>query len=172
VKVFCSPYDGKNGSSAVRCLLAAAYNEMYASSLPQIEKTSFGKPYFPSKPEVCFSLSHTKTHVMCALGGAAVGVDVEVARKPSQGVIHRVCLPEELETLDFMALWTLKESYVKCIGDNRVSMRSIVFRGTRGHILPPDAALYCRVYDTVPGCTAAICSYEANLPGSIYFLSI
>ena len=160
IKLYYSPWSGGDRPAQVRRLLECAYRMQYGGPLPAIQKTAMGKPFFPDRPQIFFSLSHTKTHVACALGGAPVGVDIEVLRSPSPRLIRRVCAPAERETFGFMQLWVLKESYIKYTGNNRVSLQELVFRGTPDRIVAPDGLALCRLYDSVPGCAAALCAGE------------
>lgn len=89
-----------------------------------------GKPYFVNHPEIKFNISHTKGLVALAIGENEVGVDVEYTREVKLGMVKRFFTEEEYTKLNklseeqkkaadsyFTRLWTLKESYVKCVGD-------------------------------------------------------
>ena len=62
---------------------------------------------------------------LCALDGASVGVDIQIAREWRAGLPGRVCSGAELAWLEgqpelwpaFTLLWTLKEARVKCTGE-------------------------------------------------------
>ena len=69
-----------SGSEAVYSLLGHMFKTIYGGDLPAIEKTPNGKPFFPARQDVHFSLSHSRTHVMCALSNKPVGVDIESPR--------------------------------------------------------------------------------------------
>ena len=83
-----------------------------------------GKPFLPDHPAICISLAHCRAMVACALDRGAVGVDVEPIRSVRERVLQRSFSEAERELvthadnpdLTFTRLWTLKESYVKCIG--------------------------------------------------------
>lgn len=89
----------------------------------ELSKTENGKPYFKGCP-LKFSLSHTKNAVACAVSQAEIGVDIQKKNVEYSRVMHRVCSKDEIDlilssknpTNDFVKLWTLKESYVKCLG--------------------------------------------------------
>ncbi|MBR5774131.1 MAG: 4'-phosphopantetheinyl transferase superfamily protein [Clostridia bacterium] len=82
-----------------------------------------GKPYFKNLL-LHFSLSHTAGAVACTVSQSETGVDVQRKREDYRRVIRRVCCENEIELISssqnptdtFTALWSLKESYVKCIG--------------------------------------------------------
>ncbi len=62
-------------------LLRRALREEYdLRDLPRMVTGKKGKPFFPDRPELHFSLSHCKTAIACALAPAPVGVDVQEVR--------------------------------------------------------------------------------------------
>ena len=75
---------------------------------PRIETGEKGKPFFPDRPDLQFSLSHCQTAVACALAPALVGVDVQEVRplcraarplaaaSPSLPLEGKVAAPEAL----------------------------------------------------------------------------
>jgi len=92
-------------------------------------------------PLLSFNLSHTPGLVACAIaGGADVGIDVEsvdrivddrVARRffsARENAALRRCASDALRARRFFALWTLKEAYVKAIGQGLSHpLNSVVF---------------------------------------------
>ncbi len=85
-----------------------------------------GKPGFADIP-VYFSLSHSGDRAMCVMSDKPVGCDVELIHEVNQDISHRFYHPSEIALLDvckspeererlFFLIWTLKESYVKCVG--------------------------------------------------------
>lgn len=92
-----------------------------------IEYGEFGKPYLSGVEGVYFSLSHSGERVMCVLSPLDVGCDVEAVQDRSLSVAERFFAPEEAAYIEsisdadlkrdaFFRLWTLKESFVKCLG--------------------------------------------------------
>ena len=106
--------------------------------------TPSGKPYLPGQPDYHFNLSHSGRWVVAAEHPSQVGVDVEaVARRhiPVEALAKRflspleaaglLALPAEERLVHFLDLWTLKESYVKALGDGlRVSLSSFTIQKT------------------------------------------
>lgn len=87
----------------------------------------YGKPWLPRRPDVCFSLSHSGARVMCAVADRPVGCDVQetaprdlrIARRFFSEEEQRVIFSRETEAARqamFFRIWTLKESFLKCIG--------------------------------------------------------
>ena len=88
------------------------------TSLPLVERSPRGKPFFPGLTDRWFSLSHSGGTALCALSDAPVGVDVELVCPRRAGMPLRVLSQGELAQFDgswadFYRLWTLKESWCK-----------------------------------------------------------
>ena len=86
-----------------------------------------GKPCLPRCPELYFSLSHSGTWAMCTAADKPVGCDLQLTAPRSLRVAERYFTQEEQarilaqETEEarqemFYRIWTLKESFVKCLG--------------------------------------------------------
>ena len=88
-----------------------------------------GKPGFEDHPNLFFNLSHSGSRVMCVIGDIPVGCDIERIKKVNPGIAKRFFADKDNELLSdakqkgeqkyrecFYTLWTLKESYIKCIG--------------------------------------------------------
>ena len=170
MRVLMSFTEGK--SAAVRALLNRAVAEEYGLCGLRIEKTEHGKPYFPERPDIYFSLSHTDGAVLCAVSSSPVGCDVQIHRPVHERVPERVCMPEELRQMDFFDLWALKESWIKLRGRLDRPLREIVFSAADGVISAPscetDAGVpvpvFARVYSGLGNYSAAVCSAEDGIP--------
>ena len=81
-----------------------------------------GKPYLCRKPDVHFNLSHSGHTVLCALSRQEVGCDIEQIGRLTIKIARRCFHPEELtcgnaeDMGELTTIWTLKESFAKCIG--------------------------------------------------------
>ncbi|MBE6949511.1 MAG: 4'-phosphopantetheinyl transferase superfamily protein [Ruminococcaceae bacterium] len=166
MRIYVSSLHGKNGSQRVRELLSYGYREMYGESMPEMYKTEKGKPYFPSRPDVCFSLSHTDTHVMCVIADSPVGCDIQNFRQVSERIVQRTCTEKELEVFGFFQLWTLKESWIKLNGSLDREIKTIEFAGTLESVIPPKPAVRARLFQ-LDGCIAAVCTSGNSLPCSV-----
>ena len=130
----------KNGSAQIRSILAelllrhALLAEYGLTELPGIGFGEKGKPFFPDRPDLQFSLSHCKTAAACALDSAPVGVDVQevrcLRRRAGQcdpPVYRALSAPERAwvkagrtaaeQDRRFTAVWTCKEAYGKARAD-------------------------------------------------------
>ena len=178
MNLYCAPLCEKRGTATVYALLAHAFQTEYHDKLPTIEKTPNGKPYFPERPEIYFSLSHGKTHVLCALSENPVGVDVEAPRQISERAIRFFSTPEELTHFDPLDLWILKESYIKLIGGTLAIMKKIKFsRQPEGNIIvfansdaaEPEESVKSKLYH-ISGCRAAVTAAVETPPETIVFI--
>ena len=163
--IFCAPrQDGENASEFVRMLLKLAYSSLFGGEMPEISKTPDGKPYFVSRPDICFSLSHTDGFVLCAIGENEVGADIQVIRNIHPRLPERVCAAHELEQFDFFELWALKESVIKLFGKAPAEYRGITFSRRGGNIICSIPGIRARLYGEVPSCAVAACCFNGDLP--------
>lgn len=95
-----------------------------------IATDTYGKPYFAKRTDKYFNISHSHERVMCAIGDVPVGCDVQKIEDKSERALkiaRRFFTKEEFEKLMsveekeernafFFQMWTLKESYIKCVG--------------------------------------------------------
>lgn len=108
-----------------RDFLARVLQREYGiSPLPELERTELGKPYFPALPHIQFSISHSRTLILCALSDRPVGVDIEDIR-PRRDSLPAYALTEpefaRYQSLGgdwstFYVLWTRKEAWCKYTG--------------------------------------------------------
>ena len=170
MKIFCAPRLGAGGSAAAYSLLEYAFMAIYGGILPEIAKTPNGKPYFPDRPDVHFSLSHSATHVLCALSGEPVGADIESPRCISERAIAYFCSPEERSLFDPLDLWVLKESYIKLIGGNLAMVKSIRFSRVGSRIISQDELSVSKLY-RIDECRAAVSAHGGCLPDSWVYVA-
>ena len=69
-------------------LLSAVYPELDTSK-PEFGYTAQGKPFLLARPDIHFSISHTKNAILVAISDAPIGVDIEAFRSPSAALIAR-----------------------------------------------------------------------------------
>ncbi len=155
-------YSLHSASDAVRRLLAEAFLREYGETVPELAKTPEGKPYFPSRPDIYFSLSHSGEHLLCALGDAPVGCDVQLRRSLRPGTIEKLMDERERMDFDFFELWCLRESFFKMSGGG--SLRSARFRREGELIIAPAGNAVCRLYGGIEGCACAVCLSEGEAP--------
>ena len=173
MKIYCAPRGETDGRTAAYALLQDAFSRNYTGKLPIIEKTPNGKPFFPERPDVHFSISHSMTHVLCALSNHPVGADIEYPRHISNRAIAYFASPAELSIFKPLELWVLKESYVKLLGKTLPTVREIKFgkQGADPCLLgqETDPRLLFRLYN-MNGCPAAVATLGVNPPDKIEFV--
>ena len=99
--------EGAEHDLAYRLLALAVEGELGLRPLPEIAREAGGKPFFPTRPEICFNLSHSHGAAVCALHDKPVGVDVEKLRPAPKR------LASGMGDEAFFRLWTAREATVK-----------------------------------------------------------
>ena len=109
---------GATGLTPQALLSWALAKSFQIQELPEIGRTEPNKPYFLTLPGLHVNWSHSGPFVLCALGNAPVGVDIEVIR-PRTASLPRYALTAleyaqyQADGADwpaFYALWTRKEA--------------------------------------------------------------
>lgn len=155
------------GSAFGISLMAAAYEDYSGKAvMPKIEHSLLHRSVFFPSPELHYSISHSKTHVICALSEHPVGIDTEPSdRRVSEKTAAKLATPAELEFLSFLELWTLRESYFKLT--NEGDLRTLRFYRRLGKIIAPREDVFCRQYKNVEGAVISVCAYEDDFPDDL-----
>ena len=111
------PEAEKRRSLGAELLLHRAFGEGFEYGI-----ADGGKPFAEG---VYFSLSHSGDFAVCAVGDAAIGVDIDYPRKNPLPLARRFFSEEEYSevansahpTEVFCSFWVLKEACIKCSGD-------------------------------------------------------
>ncbi len=143
------------------------------------------KPHLKNIKGECFNISHSGNYVVVAFSDKAVGVDVEVMKKDRRNIAERFFTPSEIKDMNeagsdemqikyFYQLWTLKESYMKAIGDGlTMSLSSFSFaKNADGfYLLKSKYGAECFFHSQEWNGDAylSICSKYESLEGSIAF---
>lgn len=88
-----------------------------------------GKPVFAEPGAPYFSISHTDNLAVVVISDAPVGIDIEGKGRVSEALVKKAFSPsdaawilsagdEESRSHRFLRAWTLKESYVKMLGES------------------------------------------------------
>lgn len=90
------------------------------------EYNSFGKPILKGERDFSFNVSHSGEWIVCAISNLPVGIDIEQMSLIDINIAKRFFSEKENADLEnkknfeqknyFYELWTLKESYIKCLG--------------------------------------------------------
>ena len=109
-------------------LIRFALKERYGSIDRElkIETNDFGKPFLWEYPSFQYNVSHSGEYVVCVVHDEAVGVDIEYIGPYDLHLAKELFKEEEYQDLlnanddrlgAFYDIWTLKESYVKAVGE-------------------------------------------------------
>lgn len=114
-------------SLAGELLLRKLLAQLGIDAIP--ERLPSGQPVIPGEP-IFVSLAHCNDYVVCVADTAPVGIDIEQLRPVKDGMIHRVCTPEELlyvgqDPERFFEVWTAKEAYFKMLGTGITDLKSV-----------------------------------------------
>lgn len=87
-----------------------------------VTKGIYGKPCWNEKGTIHFNISNTDGLVVCAAADVETGVDAEKIKEIRIPVVKRCCVTGEIDYIKenrerFFRIWTLKESYIKMIGE-------------------------------------------------------
>lgn len=159
--------ESTDAGAAARKLLALALAEYGLTAVPCFSFGPLGKPFFPDHPQISFNLSHSGPYALCAVGRAAVGVDIEALRPRSPALPDRVLTREEQSWYQvngadwpaFYTLWTRKESWCKRQGQGIVRPRAVCppLPGEKGDGSGVTSLTGC-------GWVGAVCSEEPHTP--------
>jgi len=152
-------------AAALALLRCAWAREHPDEPMPEVARRPGGKPFFPARPEVRFSLTHAGALVLCAMGAQEVGLDVE-AYAGAELTLTAAFTPEErayvLRAEDaaaaFCRVWVRKESLVKQSGAGLGALReteSVVTAQLR--LRTRAEGRYLRALTVPRGYAAAIC---------------
>ena len=158
MRLFLTEKRDINEHEAAIALLRFAVKAVHGIELPEMAREPSGKPYFPARRDIFFSLSHSKHHVLCAIADAPVGCDCEEHKPVTERLMRRVCSEKELEKLDFFDLWVLKESFIKLKGTLSMEYRDMCFFPSEDGILTPGEGVNARLYRDVDGLSVGVCS--------------
>lgn len=116
-------------SAAAWLLLRGIIREKLGLSEKQIifAGKKYGKPILINDPDFHFNISHSGRWAVIVTDSAPVGIDIEMVRPVDYLMAHGFFSADEYRDLMsrdeagrldyFFSLWTLKESYVKMLGE-------------------------------------------------------
>lgn len=86
----------------------------------------YGKPFLVRQNSIYFNISHSGEWIFCGVSDVPIGIDVEGGKAEVQSIAKRFFSESENTYIEhqllpnqqnaFYKIWTLKESYVKCVG--------------------------------------------------------
>jgi 4'-phosphopantetheinyl transferase len=151
------------------------------------EFNPFGKPALAGCSKFHFNLSHAGSWIVCAIDHQPIGVDVEKMEAVDCTAMAKVAFsPKEKQLLQgksgaaqldyFYAVWTMKESYCKAVGQGlSISPEKVTIRIDDqgwGSIAPGEKSLWrLRQYPVEPGYKLAVCASHDAFPESLTLIA-
>ncbi len=144
------PLSADRQKTLTRQMLGHAFSAFFKIPLQEelIKREPCKKPRYDGAPGCYFNITHCAAAAAVAVARVPAGIDTEAPRPVQYRTAQKCCSPEELqyvspsaghlpnrtreltkeETGRFIALWTLKESYVKMTGDGmRIPFKTVAF---------------------------------------------
>lgn len=128
IKKFARPDDAKRTLLAdilVRSVVASELN--VNNKTIEFDANKYGKPFLKGNFGIHFNVSHSEDWVVCVVDDEPVGIDIEKIKPVELGIAARFFSDHEYKMLMakspkdrqnfFFDLWTLKESYIKAVGE-------------------------------------------------------
>ena len=88
-----------------------------------ILENEYGKPYIKDS-NIYYSISHSNNLVMVAIDDKPIGIDIQFIKDKNK---NNFILNESEYKYNYIEIFSLKESYIKCIGSNINHMKDITF---------------------------------------------
>lgn len=146
----------------------------------EFKKNLYGKPYVEDYPNIHFNISHSGEYVLCAFDNKPIGVDIEEIKDiefediiksffAEQEIYYIINGEKNTQINRFYDIWTLKESYIKCLGQGlSIPLKSFVIEVDKlkniGNITNNDGDEYrFKIYDIVNGYKVAACLSNENI---------
>ena len=154
-----------------RRLLECAHRYALWRGLPKgdfaIATTPFGKPYFPHRLDMHFSISHSGEYWAVAFGGQELGLDIQRHEKRDYlALAKRWYHPQEYAAVEqygpnyFFDIWCAKESLIKCSGEGFSASFSTFCVIKDGAIAPASKGWQLKPLPMIAGYSACLCGKE------------
>lgn len=104
--------------------LVGAISPTLDYTCPEFEYNDYGKPAIKGRPDMQFSISHTKNAIAVVISSAPIGIDIEKIHAPSEALVKKTMNEAEQNRIaqaknpaaEFTSLWTQKEALLKLRG--------------------------------------------------------
>ena len=149
---------------------------------------AYGKPYLPNAKNIKFNLSHSEDWVVCAVDENQIGIDIEKENSINLQIAHQFFTKEECDYIfslkddqlsRFFEIWTLKESYIKAVGQGlSIPLNSFsIIMDPHDHTIAiqtecKDACFYFKKYCIDPYYKLAVCARHDQFPSEIKRINI
>jgi len=118
------------------------------------EENEFGKPYIKDH-DIYYSISHSGDYVLVGIHNTPIGVDIQKIKDnyPNPKVISK----DELK-YNYIDIFSLKESYIKCIGSTMNHMKDVTFNLDGKTITSNQKEYDFLKFKSIPGYVISICT--------------
>ena len=149
--------------------------------------SEFGKPELINYPNFHFNISHSGDWVVCAIHSSKIGVDVEAILNIDYTGFENIFLNDEYMKIInhssphdlFFEYWTLKESFVKCIGkglNEPLNSFGLKFSETIPILIDsneiPISGFFFKQYFLSDNYKTAVCSTGNEFPKNITYYTL
>ncbi|MBE6114765.1 MAG: 4'-phosphopantetheinyl transferase superfamily protein [Erysipelotrichaceae bacterium] len=130
-----------------------------------ITTNQYGKPYIQDL-DVYYSISHSHEYVICAISNKEIGIDIEKIRHIAPVTLKQYATTNEIEYITSIdklyerrcfEIFTLKESYFKCMGCDLREILNVEFHISDDSIQCSHTGYSFNLVDTIDGYVIAIC---------------
>ena len=136
-----------------------------------ITKNKYGKPYIKDL-DLFFNISHSKDFVVCVISKNEIGIDIEQIRETKESIINQFATTKEKQYINefkneynkrAFEIFTLKESYFKCLGTNLNHIKDIEFELTNNIIKCNKKDFEFKLTHEIDNYIIAICEKRGTL---------
>lgn len=133
-----------------------------------ISRNIYDRPYI-SDLDIFFSIAHSHEYVVCAISKKEIGVDIEKIRHVEHSVIKQFATLNEQDYIHEISniydqrcfdIYTLKESYFKCLGIDLSMILDIEFSISKNFIKCSDTRYRFQLLNDIPGYCIALCERD------------
>lgn len=130
-----------------------------------ITTNQYGKPYIQDL-DFYYSISHSHEYVICAISNKEIGIDIERIRHIAPVTLKQYATTNEIEYITSIdklyerrcfEIFTLKESYFKCMGCDLREILNVEFHISNDSIQCSHTGYSFNLVDTIDGYVIAIC---------------
>lgn len=136
-----------------------------------IYKNKYGKPLIKNM-NIYFNISHSNDYVVCIISNYEVGIDIEKIRNIKKNIINQFATPNEIIYINensnsfnqkCFEIFTLKESYFKCLGTDLNNVKKVEFNLMNKLIKCNDVNFNFELIYDINDYIIAICEKRHNL---------
>ena len=123
-----------------------------------ILENEYGKPYIKDI-NIYYSISHSNEYVIVCINDSPIGIDIQLIKNntPNKRVLN-----EEEYKYNYIDIFSLKESYIKCIGSNINHMKDITFNIDNGIFSNKEEYEFKQIKD-IPNYVISICTKKLTI---------